>query len=157
MKKDITVVIIGAIVGAITTALLGMGQIVYPLKESLQMTLSEKNILEKKLSQYMFGETIKIVQTAELSFEVANISHAKHDLLIIKVLVSNLTDKTIYHFGILSRGTSVQTETLDVYGVKRLSVLTTGMLEQNRVGMPIPPNAKHIPISIEVSNLISIR
>lgn len=154
MKKEMTVTVVGAVagavVGAITTALLGMVQIVSPLKEDLEITISEKNVLEGQLKKYMYGETIKTAKKDNLLFEVANINHTDYESLLVKILVSNLTDET-RPFYVNKKNTSIQTETTDVYGVKQLSVLTTGMLDQDSVGMPIPSKAKHVPISIEVA------
>ena len=156
MKEEITVTVVGAVagamVGAITTALLGMVQIVYPLKDDLETTISQKNVLEGQLKKYMYGETINTVKKDDFAFEVSNIEHTNRESLIVKILVSNFIDEA-RPFYVYKERTSIQTDTTDVYGVEQLSVLTTGMSDKKVVGMPIPPKAKYVPISIEVSNL----
>jgi len=152
MKKEITVAVVAAVAGAITTALLGMIQVVSPLKDDLKVSLSEKNILEGKLQKYMYGETISVAKTDNFSFELASVKRTKYESIIVTVLVSNLTDEA-RGFYVIRKRTSIQTETLDAYSVKQVSVLTTGMSNKKVVGMPIPQGAKHVPVSIEVSSV----
>ena len=153
MKKELTVSITAAVFGAFAAAVCGQITFVSPLKEDLEATRNEKVLLESRVNRYMYGAVKKTAISEELSFEVAHIEWTAQDTLLVKVLVSNRTDDVIQRFLVFKDKTSVQTDNLEVYKVSQASVLTTGMLKKSAIGMPLPPRAKHVPISLELSDI----
>lgn len=151
-KIEIVASIIGAISGALATAVLANISVIQPIKSNIK-NIQEENIkLKNTAKRFRYGEKIEKVEIDNFVFEFYSAIQTGRDLTV-KFLVNNLEDHDRKHFKVYRDKIALQTDALEVFTPDSIKIYNSSRSTKSYFSHNIPQNAKFIPVEITFKNI----